>query len=149
MPGYYSGWANFEAELERVPVSSIVCLNSQPEIASKSPDYQAALESSLTQAVHHFPIEEFSVPDDVPAFVAFVQSMAREIKDGERVLIHCAGGIGRTGIFSICLLVVLGADFECALDTTRSVGAYPESKAQMDFVEGLAPQLANRGSNRK
>jgi protein tyrosine phosphatase len=143
MPGYYGGWANFEDEFELMPISSIVCLTSQTEIASKSPDYQVAMENTLKQAVHRFPIEEFSVPDDVPAFIAFVQSIAEEIKGGQRVLIHCAGGIGRTGVFSICLLVTLGVDIECALDRTRSAGAYPESKAQMDFVEGLARELRN------
>jgi protein-tyrosine phosphatase len=149
MPGYYGGWANFEAEIELIPISSIVCLTSDAEIGYKSPDYLEALATTLTQAVHRFPIEEFDVPDDKAAFVTFVHSIAEKIKGGECVLIHCAGGIGRTGVFSVCLLIALGSDIEFAFDVTRSAGPYPESKVQMEFVEALAPELGNKGSNRK
>ncbi|UVK43640.1 ADP-ribosylglycohydrolase family protein [Mesorhizobium sp. AR07] len=87
---------------------------------------------------HHLPIVDVSVPDAFfekkwPGNSAKLRGL---LKRGNRVLIHCRGGIGRAGMISARLLVELGADSLDALATVRKA-RHPnaaETKAQEMWV---------------
>lgn len=57
---------------------------------------------------------------------------------GERLLVHCKGGLGRTGVVAAMLLVGRGVDVEEAIGAVRAArpGAI-ENEAQENYVRGL------------
>lgn len=85
----------------------------------------------------HLPIPDYCVPDD--AFEREWLSQGDEIRallrNGDDVLVHCKGGLGRAGMIAARLLVELGMDPEEAIRRVRGVrkGAI-ETSSQMALV---------------
>ena len=52
-----------------------------------------------------FPIEDVSVPESTAQTVRILNAIDSALEDGERVYVHCHGGIGRTGLVVGCWLV--------------------------------------------
>lgn len=100
----------------------------------------SALPNALAEAGVswlHLPIKDFGVPD------AHVQSLWPEaseqmrncLQNGGRVLVHCLGGCGRSGMVLLRLLADLGEDGQAALRRLRAVRACAvETQAQMDWA---------------
>jgi len=86
---------------------------------------------------YHLPIRDVDVPDH--RFEAQWQTVGplihRRIDGGERVLIHCRGGIGRTGLVAGLILAERGCPPRDAIHRVRAVrrGAI-ETRAQEDYV---------------
>jgi len=90
----------------------------------------------------HLPIADYSIPS-----AAFEQDWItrgheiREIlRNGDDVLVHCKGGLGRAGMIAARLLVELGMDPEQAIHAVRHVrkGAI-ETPAQLAVVRRTKP----------
>ena len=64
------------------------------------------------------------------------------LRAGGKVLIHCRGGLGRTGTIAAQLLVEFGQDPDAAIQAVRRarVGAI-ENTRQENYVKGLAPLM--------
>ncbi|QGY05863.1 hypothetical protein MMSR116_31180 [Methylobacterium mesophilicum SR1.6/6] len=97
---------------------------------------------------HHLPIRDVDVPD--AAFeAAWPQHSARLrllVSAGNRVLIHCRGGLGRAGMVAARLLVELGAapaEAVAAVRRARDPRAI-ETRAQEDWVRKGRPQSVVR-----
>lgn len=90
----------------------------------------------------HLPIPDTKAPDD--RFQALWQEHGREVRrilrEGGRVLLHCRGGLGRTGTLAAQLLVEFGEQPEAAIRAVRRarMGAI-ETPAQEEYVLGLRP----------
>lgn len=90
----------------------------------------------------HLPIRDVDVPD--AAFDAvwpeLLLELGRRLHAGERVLLHCRGGLGRTGLVAALLLIEEGAAPEDAIRSVRAArpGAI-ETRAQEDYVRAYAP----------
>lgn len=93
-------------------------------------------------AWRHLPIADFSVPTE--AFEREWVTQGREIRDmlrnGDDVLVHCKGGLGRAGMIAARLLAELGMDPEEAIRSIRRVrkGAI-ETPAQLALVRRTLP----------
>ena len=90
----------------------------------------------------HFPIIDFGVPDDSPDVALEWSALASEALDilrgGGRVLIHCMGGCGRSGMAALRLMVLAGETPDDAL--TRLRVARPcavETDAQRAWAAGM------------
>lgn len=89
----------------------------------------------------HLPIVDCSVPHD--EFEESWRVYGKEIRHrlclGEKILIHCKGGLGRAGMIAARLLVELGTEPEKAIRMVRRVrhGAI-ETYAQLAFVKQTA-----------
>jgi protein-tyrosine phosphatase len=135
MPGRNESWDIFAKKLETTGVDLIVCLTPIEEIEEGSPSYAEAIsQERLPCTWLEYPIEDFSVPHDRISFTEFVGSVAEKIMEGDSVLIHCAGGIGRTGTFAACVLQQLGLQNSSAIDNIRRAGSGPETSQQNDLV---------------
>lgn len=145
MPG--SPWgmpvARLAQELAEAGISRAVCLVSDEELLDRAPAYYGALlRGEIGVPVQRFPVPDWGVPDDPERFLGVVRRTARWLRSGERVLAHCAGGCGRTGIFCACVLVSLGAAPEEAVAAFRAArGCGPENAGQLAFVEEAAEAL--------
>ena len=65
----------------------------------------AAPESPLKFA--HFGIRDMHPADDVAALRSLVYELARRVRTGEVLYVHCWGGKGRAGLVCACLLAYL------------------------------------------
>ena len=149
MPGRYRSFDHDLAEAERLGVSTVLCLNPRDEIQYKSPHYHQALhDGSHGWRVVDHPIEDFRAPVRGDGFSSLVREIADELRTGTNVMLHCAGGIGRTGTVSSCILIALGLPADDALAEVRRARAWPENKAQLDFVHWFAEsQMQDTGGS--
>lgn len=135
MLGRHETWEEILGDLEANQVNKVVCLTSLEEIEKLSPSYAEAIaKNQLPFEKLTLAISDFGIPDDENGFFTAVVSIAKDIADGDVVLIHCAAGIGRTGMLSSCLLQALGIEEEAALAQIKASGSGPETKEQRDLV---------------
>jgi len=81
------------------------------------------------------PFVDGSVPDDASAFEAFVERLVAQARDGRSLVVHCKGGLGRSGLVAACCLVACGHDPDFAIAAVRCArhGAV-ETAPQAAFV---------------
>ncbi len=141
MPGTSEPWPKFIAEARRLRLDAVACLVPDGEIAEKSPAYAAALSGGELFWQHRpFPIPDFGTPPALKtaAFHVFIAGLARRLREGGSLLVHCGAGIGRTGTTAICLLIELGMPLGKAIDAVERAGSHPETGAQREFVGRFA-----------
>lgn len=91
----------------------------------------------------HLPIRDVDVPDErfESGWSAIRPEIHHRIGTGERILIHCRGGLGRTGLVAARILVERGCLPRDAVHRVRAVrpGAI-ETLAQEQYVLALLDQ---------
>jgi protein-tyrosine phosphatase len=86
----------------------------------------------------HLPIEDFGAPtDDILArWPVLSKDLCEQIGAGARVLVHCFGGCGRSGMVVLRLMVDSGEAAEAALDRLRAARPCAvETDAQMAWAK--------------
>jgi atypical dual specificity phosphatase len=87
---------------------------------------------------HHAPIPDFGVPslDQLTQTLAVITA---SLAQGERVAVHCGGGLGRTGAVLACYLVLQGIDAQTAIERLRQLRpGSVETPAQEALVHNFA-----------
>ena len=90
----------------------------------------------------YLPIRDMQVPGD--RFEIQWQSegprIRRCLENGERVLVHCLAGLGRTGMVAARILIDLGCDPTTAIDQVRETGRMRiQTKSQFQYVMDCRP----------
>ena len=139
MPGRYEPLADAFEAVRRDGCTTIVCLAEMDEIARKSPDYRTALELGAAPCpVLALAIPDYGVPEEVDAFAQHVEATAARLRAGSVELIHCAAGIGRTGLYATAVLLALREPLAPATDAVHRAGSGAETAAQRDFLAAFA-----------
>jgi protein-tyrosine phosphatase len=97
----------------------------------------------------HFPIRDVDVPDGIEPLERLLDEIDAAIEAGGRVVIHCQGGLGRTGTVAGCYLVRRGLSKEAALAElvrVRRDKRCPETDAQRAFIGEYARIRALRAT---
>lgn len=120
------------------PWSTVVCLCQRHELADRYPEYVAWMGEPGDHSIW-WPIPDFGAAT-LTATVAFVDDLAARLRAGDRLLVHCAAGIGRAGTTAVCVLIRLGAAVDDALDTVAAArpGAGPEAGSQHALVRAVS-----------
>ena len=143
-----SPWArDLQLDLEAVRAwapDAVVTLMESGEFAELGvADLPAALERDYPNW-HHLPIRDLDIPDArfERLWVYSGHVLRALLREGGRVLVHCRGGLGRTGMIAARLLVELGAPADEAIAKVRAArpGAI-ETQAQQRHVEQCCPVL--------
>ena len=114
----------------------LVCLLEDQELLELGiPDLTREAKRS-GMVVRRLRIADAGTPRNIAATRSLVRTIAAWIRDGKTVVVHCAGGLGRSGTICGCAMVELGlspGDTLAALRRARGPGC-PETEAQRRFV---------------
>lgn len=146
LPGRRDTGRNLPADLEalrRQRVSHVLCLLAPHELSLYGVEQLLPELAAAGFALRHLPILDGGVPgaDELRPILAWIDAaLAR----GGRVLVHCVGGLGRSGTIAACLLRSRGSSAEEAIATVRAARSPRaiETSAQEAFVrdgEGCEP----------
>lgn len=136
MPGRWEPWADFADEAQRVGLGLTLCLAEPDEIAAVSPAYRRALDSGrMPGRWLNVPMRNFGIPEEAAELRGAVADAVRSLQEGQAVLLHCAAGLGRTGMAAACLLKQLGLPVDEALRRVREAGSNPQSALQSGMIE--------------
>jgi protein-tyrosine phosphatase len=120
-------------------VVSMTELSEMNEFGSK--DLGPLLEARKVDWLH-IPVRDFGgLPEQqAQEWPALSARLRRTLKDGGKVLVHCRGGLGRSGMIVLRLLCELGENPEAALLRLRAVrpGAV-ETAEQMAWAKSGLP----------
>lgn len=145
MPGRFEAIERAWQQLKSQAVGAIVCLAEPYEIRLKSAAYAEALEAGTVPcAVLPFEIREGGVPEDREGFWALANDLAIRLQSGEVVLIHCAGGIGRTAMLAISVLLALGEPMNEAETVVSRAGSMVETMPQIEMLSWLAERMSRK-----
>lgn len=82
-----------------------------------------------------FPIKDMSVPTSIDELILLVQQILLNAKQDKTVVIHCMGGLGRSGLVAACCLVAVGYSPEKAIAIVRETRQYTiETQEQEDYI---------------
>lgn len=99
------------ARLQRLGVRRLVNLHERRHVPGSLSAY------GLTES--HVPVADFAAP--TPAQLATALGVIHEaVNAGERVAVHCGGGLGRSGTVAACYLVELGHEWRAAVMRVRA-----------------------------
>lgn len=82
----------------------------------------AAGVAARGMAWHHLPIRDLDVPDaaGVALWRALSPRLHRQLERGERIVLHCRGGLGRVGTVAALILTERGLAAPAAIAATRA-----------------------------
>ena len=145
MPGRFETIEKVWQQLQIDAVAAIVCLTEEYEIRLKSSKYADALETGTVPcSVLPFEIREGGVPADRQRFWELANDLANRLQSGEALLIHCAGGVGRTAMLAVSVLLALGEPFNEAESAVSRAGSIVETTPQMEMLSWCAAQASKK-----
>jgi atypical dual specificity phosphatase len=125
--------------LKRSKIERIVSLTRLPlvTLGSVSPAELGGFEFI------HFPIPDMGIPTP-RACERLCRGLVADL-DQHPTLLHCQGGLGRTGMVAACCLVTLGVGPELALRYVRGINSnYAQTVTQELFIEHYGAWLERR-----
>lgn len=144
-PGKKDGvWdRNLENDLERLRksfgASVLVSLLSDAELADLGIANLAWVAHTRGMRTWQLPVVDGGVPDQPNQIVHLVQGTLAVLDAGDNVVVHCRGGLGRSGLFVACCLVAAGHEPEAAIREVRDTRAGAvETLVQERFIEQFA-----------
>jgi len=135
MPGRFEAIDKVWHQVRTDAIGAIVCLTEEFEIRQKSAKYAEALETGTVPcSVVPFEIREGGVPENKDAFWALANNLANRLQSGEAVLVHCAGGVGRTALLAVSVLLAMGKTISEAESLVSRAGSIVETMPQMEML---------------
>lgn len=120
-------------------IGAVVCLLNMPQAAS--------VYESVGMAFHCDPIPDGFPPSDHQAWRA-ISFIDHQRAAGKAVLVHCVGGLGRTGTILAAYLIAHGATSDAAIRQVREAEpAAIETMPQVRFLHDFARHVASRSSS--
>ncbi|MDB3875810.1 dual specificity protein phosphatase family protein [Amylibacter sp.] len=81
----------------------------------------------------HLPVDDFDIPSENISLI--IEELLNLLNSNKRILIHCKGGQGRSGMLAMRLLVEQGLDPNKALKKIRKIRPYAiETKQQENWA---------------
>ncbi len=94
-----------------------------------------SLDAAGIHVIRH-PVRDMDVPSDRAAFRGTLDRILERVRSGERVVVACRGGLGRTGTAVACLLVDGGAPASDAIARVRAARPGTVERASQEAFVG-------------
>jgi protein-tyrosine phosphatase len=136
--GPYDPSGNIFEDYKFHGVSLVVLLAGDEECIAKTGFNLREFYEENGIEVHHLPIPDFNTPEPGPLLAA-VDHLARHVESGKHAAVHCAAGIGRTGLVLAALArKSMGLSGNEAVNWVRkSIWGAVETNEQLQFLESL------------
>ena len=123
------------ATLTEEGVSRLLCLVPQEELHRYGADDLLPACRAAGILVHHLPILDKKVCSPAE-MVGALRWMDEGLRAGEKVTVHCVGGIGRSGMVAAAYLRTRGASADEAMDSVRAARSQRalETAIQEQFI---------------
>lgn len=121
---------------EKYATDLLVCLLEDHELEwLQIPDLIGKAKSHGFDT-HRLPIPDGGVLPEGEGVKKAVDLILASAREGKNVVVHCAGGLGRTGTVAGCALVTLGFSSQEAIDILHRVRGprCPENRRQERFM---------------
>lgn len=139
LPGRGTSFTDDRAVIQGHQIGTVVCLATLTELEANSSSYLAAMSSAaLPWNQVSLQMNDGEVTDNLRAVLSVIEDSIRLLRAGENVLVHCLGGIGRTGTLAIGILIGIGLDVLEASVRVADAEAGPESGSQEALIEQIA-----------
>ena len=114
-------------------------------------EYEMVGAEQLFERAQHYginvvwhPIVDMTTPQDLPSYYELIEEIVDAASQGENVVIHCKGGIGRTGMTASCCLVYLGYDpYDAVMTVRKTREGTITRRSQVDLVWRYAKYLGH------
>jgi protein-tyrosine phosphatase len=107
-------------------IARVVCLLPQRQLAGYSHLLEAYTQGFGTSNVCWSPIQDFKLADAMALTQVILPFLIDAEQHQERVVVHCSGGVGRTGhILAAWLVSFRGMSNEQAIQAVRQTGRNP------------------------
>ncbi|QFT91711.1 Dual specificity phosphatase, catalytic domain [Roseovarius sp. THAF9] len=123
MPGRGGHW---EEDLQHLadwkPALVLSTTTASEQVSHGLTDMGAEIQDKGTRWIH-LPVEDMGVPapERIEEWHIASKTALAALQGGGRVLIHCFGGCGRSGMAALRLMVEAGEDADAALERLRAV----------------------------
>jgi protein-tyrosine phosphatase len=116
--------------------TSVVSLLEDEEATELGLADEAAVCQKLGLRYSSFPIPDREVPDQQDEFFDLIEELVQQLLLGERLVIHCRQGIGRSGLVAAAVLNSFEMPLqECLERISLARGVpVPETKQQRDWL---------------
>ncbi|MEH2052279.1 protein-tyrosine phosphatase family protein [Nostoc sp.] len=140
-PGYtdknVQDWVEF---MKRQDIKRVCCLLAEQQLASYSDLLGIYKQEFGNQLVCPAPIADFHLSDLENLTQKILPFLIEADKQNEKVVVHCAGGIGRTGhVLAAWLVSVRGLSNQAAIDAVKRTGRNPYEAAIAAVFRGRNP----------
>lgn len=141
------GSTNLQQELQALSdngTDKILCLLEPTESTQLGLQKQESLTIEAGMEFQRFPIADYGVPDFLDLQVQ-IASARKDLGAGKNLLVHCRGGIGRTGLICCCLMLSTGISVPDAISvvTQQRGEQVPETPEQIDMLIRYAARNRN------
>jgi protein-tyrosine phosphatase len=140
-PGYsdqsVSDWIQF---MKSQGIQRVCCLLPDLQLARYSDLLRTYQQEFGTERVCWAPVEDFQLVNSETLLQKILPFLAAADKLGEKVVVHCSGGIGRTGhILAAWLVSVRGLSNSEAIASVKRTGRNPHEAAIAALFKGRNP----------
>jgi len=130
VPGLMDDVANDLRALQQAGVRTLISLTETP--------FEHESLKELRIFVRHFAIDDMGVPS-ITKTASLCRDLARLLDRGERVVVHCRAGLGRTGTIIGAYWVWCGEQPQRAIERVRGIcQRCIQNRAQEHFIERFA-----------
>ncbi len=143
-PGYsdsqVSDWIGF---MQNQAIQRICCLLSEPQLRRYFNLLDVYRQSFGCSSVCWAPIEDFHVADSQLLIDRILPFLALANQRQEKVVVHCSGGVGRTGqVLAAWLVAGRGFSTQAAIKAVRQTGRNPYEAVIAAPFKGRSPWKA-------
>eukprot|EP01024_Parvocaulis_polyphysoides_P043018 TRINITY_DN3927_c0_g2_i1.p1 TRINITY_DN3927_c0_g2~~TRINITY_DN3927_c0_g2_i1.p1 ORF type:complete len:204 (+),score=9.09 TRINITY_DN3927_c0_g2_i1:173-784(+) len=126
----------------------IVCLLGDYELRTLGVHNYANSVQNEDMEFIQFPIIEMRAPESMDQTMELLENIIQRLKNGQNILLHCKGGVGRAGTIAACLLLYLGVAKSVGnaiqIVRTRRCKNAVESYSQERFISRFSNYLNQR-----
>ncbi|MCI4671942.1 MAG: hypothetical protein MRZ79_27615 [Bacteroidia bacterium] len=138
-----SGEIYLKSELQnikRAEANILVSLLEDTELEKMELQNEGQYASDMGLKFIHFPIPDRDIPKDSEKAIELVKLMAKALKDGSNVIVHCRKSIGRSPMIAAAVMTWLGLSPKKAFQHIKKIrrAQVPDQASQLRWVEEVA-----------